>query len=62
MRITIKKIREELNMTQSKFSETIGISLRYLQHIESGDRFPSLIVLKKISEIHNISIHDLIDD
>ena len=61
MKIHIKKIRLNLGLTQEKFAEKVGISLRYLQNIEGWDSIPRLQKLAQIATTLNISIHDLID-
>ena len=61
MKIHIKKIRLNLGLTQEKFAEKVGISLRYLQNIEGGDSIPRLQKLEQIATALNISIHELID-
>lgn len=62
MKIYLKKLRKELNLSQNKFSAKADISLRYYQRIEAGECTPSLHILNKIAKANNLSIHDLIDD
>ncbi len=38
--IDVKKIRSRLNMTQSKFAETFGFSIKSVQFWEQGRRTP----------------------
>lgn len=45
----IKKYRQRADLTQDKLAEKIGISLRYIQHIESGARIPTIPMLYKIA-------------
>ncbi len=62
MKVQIREVRIKMNMTQSKFTEITGMSLRYLQNIEAGDNIPTLDMLSQIAKKLNISIHELIDD
>ena len=38
VRANLKKAREEKGMTQQAMADKLGISLRYYQQIEAGDR------------------------
>lgn len=38
MRSNLKKARTDAGLTQEKVAEALGISLRYYQNIEAGDR------------------------
>ena len=62
MKVLVKDLRKNLNLSQENFAFQSGISLRYLQSIEAGKHTPSLIVLSKISKAFKISIKDLIED
>ncbi len=57
----IKRIREELNLTQKEFGEQLGYNHRTISNWELGLRVPSIFVLKKINKIFNISYEDLFD-
>jgi len=54
----IKRIRKELNLTQSKFGERFGIPMRTIQEWESGRRTPPDYVLNLITE--NIELQKLL--
>lgn len=54
----IKKIRKELNLSQSKFGEKFGIPMRTIQEWESGRRTPPDYVLNLI--IENIKLQKLL--
>ena len=62
MEFNIKKIRIKMRITQYKMAEKLGISWRYLQQLEKGDRRPSWDTIESISKKLDISVHDLIDD
>jgi transcriptional regulator with XRE-family HTH domain len=46
---TLKRRRQLVSLTLRKLSQLSGISPSYLGRIESGERFPSASVLKKIA-------------
>ncbi len=62
MEFNIKKIRIKMRITQYQMAEKLGISWRYLQQLEKGDRRPSWDTIESISKKLDISVHDLIDD
>lgn len=57
----LRKIREELNLTQKDFAERIGYNFRTVSNWELGFRVPSIFVIKKISKEFSISLDDLFD-
>jgi len=65
--LTLKTIRKELRLTQTKFANLMGVDLRSVQYWEAGERTPAFSVkqmkildglLKQIGK----SIQDLPDD
>ncbi len=52
----IQKRRQELKISQTKFSEEINISFKTLQAIEQGSRKPSLEVLLAMCRALKIKI------
>ncbi|MBY6758611.1 helix-turn-helix transcriptional regulator [Clostridium botulinum] len=50
MKINLKKIREEKNISQSKLAILASISRSYVSEIESGKKTPSLDILERIAE------------
>lgn len=61
---TIKKYRKQKALTQEQLADKIGISISYLTKIEAPncDQPFSLEVLLDISEVLDISIHQLLED
>jgi transcriptional regulator with XRE-family HTH domain len=51
----ITDLRKEYKITQVKFAEKIGISVRTLHRWETGVRLPTIDVLKKIFDIFEIT-------
>lgn len=60
--IDVKKLRERIGMSQSKFAASFGISLGTLRHWERGDRYPqgpALVLLNLLSKDPNIVLEVL---
>lgn len=51
----IKKIREELNMSQRELAEKAEISQQFVCDIEAGRRKPSIDTAIKIAKVLNIT-------
>jgi len=62
VKLYIKEIRLKSKLTQTELANKAGISLRYLQNIEAGDKKPSIDVLCILAKRLKVSIHELIDD
>lgn len=56
----VKVWREYRGLTQANLAKRINISIPYLSQIENEERQPSTSVLKKIANILNVTIDDLI--
>lgn len=61
---TIQKYRKQKALTQEQLADKIGISISYLTKIEAPncDQPFSLEVLLDISEVLEVSIHQLLED
>lgn len=59
--IKLKEIRTELNLTQSDLAEKLQIKRNTLCDWELGKSEPSIIHLKKLSQILAVSIDMLVD-
>ncbi len=46
MRKNLKEARQKAGMTQQQMADTLGISIRYYQNIETGDRAGSFYIWK----------------
>jgi len=58
----LRKAREAKGMTQQTLAENLYVTRQAVSRWECGDRFPDLITAKKISQILEVSIDDLISD
>ncbi|MCW6085484.1 MULTISPECIES: helix-turn-helix domain-containing protein [Clostridium] len=56
MKINLKKIREEKNISQSKLAILAGISRSYVSEIEAGKKTPSLDMLERIAEALEVCV------
>ena len=51
---TLKETRKFIGMTQAELAEKVGISIRQLQQIETGETSTGNIAIKNIQELENI--------
>lgn len=56
----IKQIRLSLALTQHKMAIQLGVSSNYLSMLERGERNPSLQIMKKVAQMADISIDELL--
>ena len=63
IRVNIKSIRKEKNLTQRELAEKIGVSEGYISDIErdSKDKHPTIKCLFKISEALEVELIDLLE-
>ena len=57
----LKRIRNELKLTQKEFGEKLGYNFRTISNWELGLRVPSIFVYKQINAIFNVAYEDLFD-
>lgn len=58
MRYNLKKARQDAGMTQQAMADRLGISLRYYQNIETGDRDGNFSIWDNLEDI--IGVHQRI--
>ena len=56
---SIRKYRKQANLKQYQLAEKIGLSDKYIQLIESGERKPSLRTVYKIGIALGVKVQDL---
>lgn len=56
----IRRLRNELNLTQDEFAKKIGIHGRQLARYEAGTNKPSIEILKRIADFCEISLDSLV--
>lgn len=59
IKILLKHIRKERNMTLKRLSEITGISEAHLSYVERGEREPSLSTIIRIAVALNIDEKEL---
>ena len=62
MRENLKKARQSAGLTQQQMADKLGISLRYYQNIERGDRVGDFNIwdtLEDITGIHQRKLREL---
>lgn len=63
-RENLKKARKAAGMTQQQMADRLGISLRYYQNVEAGDRtgdFTLWDTLEDITGIHQRKLRELLE-
>lgn len=61
VRENLRKVRKAAGLTQQAMADKLGISLRYYQQIEAGDRtgdFTLWDILEDITGIHQMILRD----
>lgn len=54
MRENLKKARKDAGMTQQQIADNLGISLRYYQHIEAGQRTGDFTIWDELEDITGV--------
>jgi len=57
----IKKRRKELELTQQQLADMLGVSFKSVSKWECGNSIPDISILKKVSDVLNITIEDLLE-
>lgn len=60
--LNIRRMREEVGITQTKLAQVINIHQESLSRIELGRIKPSLTTLEKIAAALGVAISELFDD
>ncbi|MBO6088607.1 helix-turn-helix transcriptional regulator [bacterium] len=58
----IRELRKERKWTQEYLSELLDINPKSILRIESGQTFPTIQNIEKLSEVFNIEISDLFNN
>ena len=56
----LRRAREEKGLTQQSLAEKLYVTRQSVSRWECGDRYPDLLTTKKISEILEVSLDDLL--
>ena len=56
----LKKYRESRGFTQEQFAEVAGVSRQLISRMELGEITPSLNVARRIADVLNITIDELV--
>ena len=57
----LKEARKKAGLTQEQVREAIGVSQAAYGYFETGDRQPSVAVLKKLADFFEVSTDYLLD-
>ena len=55
----LKELREKAGLSYEELAVKLGVSVRYIRFIETGDRTPSLRIALKISKLLNKDVNDI---
>jgi len=58
----LKKLRKEKKITQSKLSQKLGFSERYISQVEAGMTRPSMDAFKKIADFFQVPVEYLVSE
>lgn len=58
----IIELRESVGWSQSELARQTGVTSAAISQIEKGDRMPSLIVLRKLSDAFNVPLTEFTND
>ena len=58
----IREIREAKHMNQAQLASATGLTQAFICEIETGRKNPSLNTLKKVAEVLNSTIDELVAD
>jgi len=58
---TIKKLREELKLTQNELAELLNVSDKTISKWETGKGYPDIEMLEPLSKVLNVSIIELLN-
>lgn len=60
MKMTLKALRVNADMTQKETAERLGISVSTLMFWEQGKRYPNVKDIQKIEKLFNVNYDDII--
>ena len=58
----IKQAREERNLTQQDIADKLFVTRQTVSRWEKGDRYPDLLTSKKIADLLELSLDDILSD
>ena len=56
----VKQLREEKGMTQQTLSERLYVTRQAVSKWERGTRYPDVLTVKKIAQVLEVSVDDLL--
>lgn len=59
--LRIKELRVNSKLSQEKLATKVNISSKYMSRIETGQHFPSFVVLTKIANALNVEVKDFFE-
>lgn len=59
MKLTLKALRANANLTQEQVAEKIGVSAPTWSKWENGIRYPNIVELQKIEKLFEVNYDDI---
>ena len=56
----LKELRREKKLTQEELGEKVGVTNKTISKWENGNYMPPIDVLMQLSEIHNVTINEIL--
>ena len=60
--LNIRNLRKEKNLKQMDLAQLVGIKSNTLSQYETGERVPNIVILKKLANILECTVDDLVKD
>lgn len=57
---TLRRLREERNLTQTELADLLGVAPSFISLLERGERQPSVETLARLAGIFGVSYDDLL--
>lgn len=60
MKLTLKGLRANANLTQPEAAKAVGVSAETWHNYEKGKTFPDVLTIRKIEKVFNVKYSDII--
>ena len=57
----LKQLREERHLTQTELARRAEVTVGFISLVESGQRDPSLTVLRRLAKVLGVTVGDLVE-
>ena len=60
--LTVRRLREQLGVSQEKFAEMTGHHRTYIGFLERGERTPNIFTASRVAKALNLSLAELAEE